>query len=196
MGKGIRTKQGILEAALQRAGRVGLEGLSIGGLAKDVGMSKSGLFGHFGSKQELQIEILRMGAACFIQQIVVPAVQMPRGIARLRALYQNWLEWAESKEREGGCVFVSGAFEFDDRPGPVRDVLSALIGDWVATLRRAAAISIEEGHLRSDIDPDQIAYAVHAFMLEYNVRARLFEDKRAHSSAMVAFETLMQSSRP
>ena len=195
MSKGNQTKQSILEEALRQAGRTGLGGLSIGGLAKDVGMSKSGLFGHFGSKEGLQIAILQQGSNCFITEIVRPAIRMPRGIPRLRGLFQNWLDWSESKEREGGCVFVSSTSEFDDRPGPVREILASLIADWIETLRKAAAISVDEGHFRQDIDPDQFAYAMHAYMLEYNVRARLFRDTKARAQATLAFENLLQSSR-
>ena len=195
MTKGTQTKQSILEEALCQAGRLGLGGLSIGGLAKDVGMSKSGLFGHFGSKEDLQLEILKLGSACFIQEIIIPAVKNPRGVPRLRALFQNWLDWTESKEREGGCVFVSSSSEFDDRPGAVRDLLVAQIKDWVKTLSRAASIAIDEGHLRNDIDPEQFAYAMHAYMLEHTVRSRLFQDGRARTHATLAFENLLQSSR-
>ena len=195
MSKGNQTKQSILEEALRQAGRTGLSGLSIGGLAKDVGMSKSGLFGHFGSKEGLQIAILHQGSDCFIAEIVRPAIRMPRGIPRLRALFQNWLDWSESKERQGGCVFVSSTSEFDDRPGPVREILASLIEDWIETLRKAAAISVDQGHFRQDVDPDQFSYAMHAYMLEYNVRARLFRDNKARAQATLAFENLLQSSR-
>ena len=195
MRKGHQTKQSILDEALKQAGRTGLSGLSIGGLAKDVGMSKSGLFGHFGSKEGLQIAILEQGSSCFINEIVHPAIRMPRGIPRLRGLFQNWLDWSESKEREGGCVFVSSTSEFDDRPGPVREVLANLIADWIETLRKAAELCVAEGHFRQDVDPEQFAYAMHAYMLEYNVRARLFRDSRARSQATLAFENLVQASR-
>lgn len=195
MTKGHQTKQSILEEALRQAGRTGLSGLSIGGLAKDVGMSKSGLFGHFGSKEGLQIDILKLGSSCFVDEIVRPATRQPRGIPRIRALFQNWLDWTESQEREGGCVFVSSTSEFDDRPGAVREVLTMLIGDWLNTLRRATELAVREGHLRQDVDPEQFAFAMHAYMLEYNVRARLFRDSRARAQATLAFENLLQSSR-
>ena len=195
MSKGTQTKQCIIAEALRQAGRIGLEGLSIGKLAKDVGLSKSGLFGHFGSKEELQLEVLKFGSSWFNEEVVLPAIKEPKGLPRLRAFFQNWLDWAESKEREGGCLFVSSSTEYDDRPGAVRDLLVALIKDWVKTLATAASLAIEEGHLRNDIDPEQIGFAMQAYMLEHTIRSRLLEDGRARSQATLAFENLVLSSR-
>ena len=192
MSKGDTTRNAILEAALSQASKVGLTGLSIGGLARDVGMSKSGLFAHFGSKEGLQSATLQLGGVHFIDEVVRPMLRLPRGEPRVRALFENWLDWAENKDREGGCVFVASTSELDDRPGPVRDLLLGLIGDWLRTMSRAASIAIEEGHFKAELDPNQFAFEMHSFMLAYNVQARLFHNPRARSRASRSFEELLE----
>jgi AcrR family transcriptional regulator len=194
--KGERTRADILHIAWQRALHVGLEGLSIGTLAADVGMSKSGLFAHFGSKEGLQIALLEHAAAQFVEDVVRPALRAPRGEPRLRELYARWLEWATVNLKVGGCLFSSAAWEFDDRPGPVRDRLAVILGDWVDAIERAVKISIEEGHLRSDIDTAEIAQHIHSLQLGMHLHTRLFYSPGARERAEHAFERLLLTLRP
>jgi AcrR family transcriptional regulator len=194
--KGERTRADILQIAWQRALHVGLEGLSIGTLATEAGMSKSGLFAHFGSKEGLQIALLEHAAAEFVDDVVKPALRAPRGEPRLRELYARWLEWATTHLAHGGCLFSSAAWEFDDRPGPVRDRLAAILGDWVTAIERAVRISIEEGHLRGDIDPPEIAQHIHSLQLGMHLHTRLFRNAGARERAEHAFERLLLTLRP
>ena len=193
--KGERTRSEILHIAWQRALHVGLEGLSIGTLATEVGMSKSGLFAHFGSKEGLQIALLEHAATEFIEDVVRPALRAPRGEPRLRELYARWLEWATMSLAVGGCLFSSAAWEFDDRPGPVRDRLAAILRDWVGALERAIRISIEEGHLRDDVDPTELAQHIHSLQLGMHLHTRLFRDAGARERAEHAFDRLLLTLR-
>jgi AcrR family transcriptional regulator len=136
MQKGQQTKAAIVEAALGLATHIGLEGLSIGALADITGMSKSGVFAHFGSREELQISVIREYHARFEQEVFYPAMSSPRGIERLRALFDNWMK-RTSVEIDSGCIYISGAVEFDDRTGPVRDALASSVMTWHAAMRRA-----------------------------------------------------------
>jgi AcrR family transcriptional regulator len=194
--KGERARADILQIAWHRALHVGLEGLSIGTLATEVGMSKSGLFAHFGSKEGLQIALLEHAAAEFVDSVVRPALRAPRGEPRLRALYQNWLHWATENLATGGCLFSAAAWEFDDRPGPVRDRLAAILRDWVTALERAVRISIEEGHLRRDLDATELAQHIHSLQLGMHLHTRLFRDAGARERAEHAFDRLLLTLRP
>lgn len=185
----------ILSIALQRALTTGLEGLSIGPLASAVGMSKSGLFARFGSKEGLQIAVLEHASAQFVEQTVRPALAAPRGEPRVRALFLRWIDWVESGIGEGGCVFSSTAWEFDDRPGPVRDRLIQILGDWVSVLEKAAAKAIEAGDFRADLDPAAFAQHVHGLELAFHLHARLFGDVRARAHTLSAFELLLADAR-
>ena len=196
MSRGERTRTAILDEAFGQASRLGLEGLSIGTLARSVGMSKSGLFAHFGSKAELQTAVLERGAERFIARVVLPAIALPRGEPRVRALVDNWLRWsAGPRGAPSGCLFVSAASEFDDRPGPVRDEVARQVRDWRGTLARAARIAIEEGHFRADLDPEQFAFELHALLLGYQLQARLLE-RDAQRLAEAALDRLFVSARP
>ncbi len=196
VGKGARTKADILELALRRASLVGLEGLSIGTLARDAGMSKSGLFAHFGSKTGLQIAVLHMARDRFARKVVLPAIKQPRGEPRVIAMFDNWLDWTESPQIPGGCLFVNGASEFDDRPGPVRDVLAAAVGAWRSDLSRAASLAVQEGHFRADLDTEQFAFVLHSIMLGYKLDAGLFDDQSAaRERADQAFRTVLSLAR-
>ena len=129
MGKGDETRQTILDEALALCSQVGVSGLSIGSLADKAGMSKSGVFAHFGSKEELQIAVMRESQQRFVDIVVRPALKAPRGIARLRAIFTNWLDWTERARLPGGCPMNAAANEFDDQPGPVRDAVEAGMAD-------------------------------------------------------------------
>ena len=181
----------IVDVAIQQAAQSGLDGLSIGGLAKSVGLSKSGLFGQFGSKQGLQTEVLSACHARFAEQVVKPAVLLKNPLARLRALLENWLDWAG--QSDGGCLFVATATEFDDCPGPVRDQVRAASTSWVATLERAVAVAIESGDLAPGTSAKQFAFELHGLMLSYHCRKRLIESDQAATMAKAAFARLLRS---
>ncbi len=196
MSKGDDTRSEILQVALNQASQVGLEGLSIGGLARAVGMSKSGLFAHFGSKRGLQMAVLERAARVFIDSVILPAIREPRGEPRVRALFEGWMTWTERASLEGGCVLASTPWEFDDRPGPVRDLLEQTLDELHHTLSRAARISVQQGHFHAELDTEQFAFELHAIMLGYHIQARLFRRPDAPTRARTAFERLLDSSRP
>lgn len=195
MQKGQETRSQILEVALAQASQLGLEGLSIGTLARDVGMSKSGLFAHFGSKEDLQIAVLDEAREVFTERVVRPALRQPRGLPRVRALFEGWLDWVAASELPGGCVFVSTAMEFDDRPGPVRDAAARNIRDMRETIARAVRLAIAEGHFRQDVDIDQFTYEVQADLVGYQLHARLLGSPRAREHALHAFERIVGDAR-
>ncbi len=162
--KGRQTRSSILEAALTLAAHDGLEGLSIGALAEATGMSKSGVFAHFGSREELQLAVIRTYHERFEQQVFHPALAASRGLPRLQALLNHWIEQI-TRELDSGCLYISGAVEFDDRPGAVRDALVTMVETWRAALRRAVEQARDCGHLRSDIDVDQLLFELHGLIL-------------------------------
>lgn len=196
MGKGEITRQQILDHAVALASRVGLDGLTIGGLADDLKMSKSGLYAHFQSKEALQLRTLEEGAAKFIETVVKPAIKAPRGEPRLRALFENWCRWPKQSSLQGGCLFVQAAAEFDDFVGPVKDRLVALQKDWLDVLVGAARIAVNEGYFAPDADVEQYAYELYGIMLMYHHSARLLGDPKAEQRARIAFESLLNSYRP
>jgi len=193
--KGETTRATILDAALELARVEGLGALSIGRLAKGVGLSKSGLFSHFKSKETLQLQVLEKAVASFLEVIVLPALKRPRGEPRIRALFDNWLSWADAGDEAGGCVFLGSAVEYDDRPGRLRDFLVQTQKDWTFTLCRAVQIAQSEGHLRQDIDPQQLAFEIYSTMMAYHLYSRLLGDSEAEDRARRAFEHLLQRSR-
>ncbi len=188
--KGQQTRATILDAALTLASHMGLEGLSIGALAEVTQMSKSGVFAHFGSREELQIAVIREYHARFADEVFFPAVREPRGLPRLRALFERWLRRV-SVEVDSGCIYISGAVEFDDRPGPVRDALAAMVGDWQAALERAIALSIEAGHLRADTDVAQMLFETHGLILALHHDARFLRQPGAVDRARRGFERVV-----
>ncbi len=194
MGKGEQTRQAILDHALKLATQIGFEGLTIGRLADDLGLSKSGLFAHFKAKEELQLEVLRTAAERFIAEVVRPALAAPRGEPRLRALFDRWVAWERSLP--GGCPMVAASVELDDRPGRARDFLVQSQRDWLETLANAARAAVREGHFRDDLDCEQFAYELDGIMLAFHRTARLMKDPRARARAGVAFESLIRAARP
>lgn len=195
MSKGEQTREAILETALATASTCGLSGLSIGELAKEVGMSKSGLFAHFESKENLQLEVLRTAVAQYIDVVVAPALRKPRGEPRIRALFENWFEWSSNSTLPGGCLFIAAASEFDDQPGPIRDFLAATQRDWLATLSQAARIAVDEGHFRRELDTDQFAHDLYSIILAYHHFSRLLRFPDARGRALRSFEQLIEASR-
>jgi AcrR family transcriptional regulator len=190
--KGEQTREAILTHALGLATRIGFEGLTIGRLAEDLRMSKSGLFAHFRSKEGLQLEILRMAGARMVETVVKPALAAPRGEPRVRALFDRWLAWEQSPSLPGGCPFMAASFELDDRPGPVRDYVVQNLKDWLDTLAGAARIAVQEGHFRADLDCDQFAHDCQGIGLAFVHASRLMRDPRARERAQTAFETLLR----
>ena len=188
--KGRQTRATILDAALTLASHMGLEGLSIGALAEVTQMSKSGVFAHFGSREELQISVVREYHAKFEAEIFEPSMTAPRGLPRLRAMYDRWFKRV-SIEIDAGCIYISGAVEFDDRPGPVRDALVAMVQTWHAALERAIRQSIAEGHLRADTDPQQMLFEVHGLILALHHDARFLRRPGADARARAGFENVL-----
>jgi AcrR family transcriptional regulator len=195
MRKGEATRGAILDHASRLARRVGLEGLSIGRLAQDLNLSKSGLFAHFRSKEALQIQVLETTAAQFVETVVKPALAAPRGEARLRALFQRWLEWARSQKTPGGCLFVAAAVELDDRPGPVRRKLVQTQRDFLKLMANVFESGVSMGHFRAAIDPEQFAHDLYAVMLGYHHASRLLKDPAAETRAHAGFEGLLAAAR-
>lgn len=193
MSKGQATKDGILAAALQTASTVGFNALSIGGLAEQTGMSKSGLFAHFRSKEQLQLDTLTHARELFIDTAVRPALLAPRGEQRVRALFDGWLRWAETLQ--GGCVFTAAAAEFDDQPGAMRDAVVQNQYDYLELIARIATDAVKEGDFRADLDPELFAFQVHALELAYNHDRRLLRDARAAERVRAASEALLRDAR-
>lgn len=189
--KGQQTKAVILDAALGLAAQVGLEGLSIGALAEVTGMSKSGVFAHFGSREDLQICVIREYHTRFEQEVFMPALQAPRGLPRLRALFAHWMQ-RTSVELEAGCIYISGAVEFDDRPGSVRDALVESVQAWLAAMRRAIEQARDEGHLRSDSDAQQLLFEIHGLILALHYEARFLRSPGSLARAQAGFDNILR----
>ena len=189
--KGKQTRAVILEAALGQASHMGLEGLSIGALAELTQMSKSGVFAHFGSREELQIAVIREYHARFEEEVFFPAVRRDRGLPRLRALFDHWVRRV-SIEVDSGCIYISGAVEFDDRPGPVRDALADMVRAWQSALERAINLSIEAGHLKPDTDTLQMLFEVHGLILALHHDARFLRLPGAVERARKGFNRIVQ----
>ncbi len=190
MLKGQQTRATILDAALGLASQKGLEGLSIGLLAEVTQMSKSGVFAHFGSREELQISVVREYHRRFAEEVFTPAMKHARGLPRLKALFDRWVRRV-SVEIDSGCLYISGAVEFDDRPGPVRDALAAMVLAWHAALERAIRLGISEGHLRAETDPEQMLFDIHGLILALHHDARFLQKSRAIPHARLAFERIV-----
>jgi AcrR family transcriptional regulator len=188
--KGQQTKRLIIDAALGLAAQIGLEGLSIGVLAEVTGMSKSGVFAHFGSREELQISVIREYFARFEHEIFYPALEHQRGLARLHALFENWMKRV-TIEIQSGCIFISGAVDFDDRPGPVRDALASSVKVWLAAVQRAIVQAKEEGQLNEQADDRQICFEIHALILAVHYESRFLKAPGAIDRANAAFKQIV-----
>lgn len=195
MRKGERTRTAILDRALVLASHLGVEGLSIGRLADELDLSKSGLFAHFDSKEALQVETLQRAAHRFTEVVVAPALRAPAGEPRVRALFERWLEWPQAVRQPGGCVFVAAAAELDDRPGAARERLVAIQKSWLAAVARAARRAQEVGHFSRDLDPEQFAFEFHGIGLAWHQSTRLLRDRAALERARAAFERLVRDAR-
>jgi AcrR family transcriptional regulator len=193
MGKGEETKAAILDQAVEIASEVGFTGLTIGQLAERTGLSKSGLFAHFRSKEALQLETLARARERLTDVVVRPTLATPRGVARVRSLFDLWLLWA-SEVLEGGCIFVTGSIEYDDRPGPMRDALVQGEKDWTEFIVTVAGTAVSEGDFRADLDTEQFAFVVQALMYGYHHSSRLMKDPKALDRTRAAFDQLLAAS--
>ena len=193
--KGKQTRAAIVDMALTLASENGLEGLSIGVLADAIGMSKSGVFAHFGSREELQMSVVRAYHARFDAVVFRPALAEPRGLPRLRAMFDSWLKLV-SVEVHSGCLYISGAVEFDDRPGPVRDALVAMVKTWQSALERAIGLAVSEGHLRADTDTAQLLFEIHGLILALHHDARFLRHAGAEERARTGFHRALAQRLP
>jgi AcrR family transcriptional regulator len=188
--KGQQTKRAIVEAALGLATQIGLEGLSIGVLAEVTQMSKSGVFAHFGSREELQISVIREYFSRFEQEVFYPALTQPRGLPRVKALFANWMQRV-TIELQSGCIFISGAVEFDDRPGAVRDALANSVQTWLSAMYRAVVQAKECGHLHLGADEQQMAFEIHGLILALHYEARFLKIPGSIARANQGFENII-----
>ena len=189
--KGEQTRAAILDEALRIASKLGLEGLTIGSLADATGMSKSGLFAHFGSREDLQLAVLEHAAQRYGEQVFVPVLKIERGLPRLRALFERWLDWTIESGLPGGCIMISAAAEYDDRPGPIRDAVIANQHRGNAISQKAVRLAIEEGHLSPATDPEQISFEMLGIVLASHNHRRLLGDREARKRALTAFNELI-----
>jgi AcrR family transcriptional regulator len=196
MGKGEHTRAAILDAALAQASQSGFESLTIGSLAERAGLSKSGLFAHFGSREELQVAAIEAAAARFTETVFIPALKARRGLPRLRSLFEQWLAWTIHSGLAHGCPMQAAAIEFDDRPGPVRDAVIEHFAGLERTLVRALELAVAQGHLRPGLDRGQFVFDMMGIMFAYYHNARLFEPDRAEVQARTAFERLISQAVP
>jgi AcrR family transcriptional regulator len=191
--KGERTRQSILDRAVDIASLQGLQGLTIGGLAEELGMSKSGLFAHFGSKEELQIATIEAASQRYISEIFIEALREPRGYPRLVAICNAWLSYIRRSVFPGGCFFAAASFEFDSRPGPVRDRVRAMMDDWMHALERSIRMAKDEGHLKDDVDPAQLAFELNSLFFGANFSFYLRDDQQAIERAERAVKTRLEA---
>ena len=196
MSKGEQTRAAILDAALAQAIEAGFESLTIGALADRAGMSKSGLFAHFGSREELQVAAIEAAAARFTETVFVPALKAKRGLPRLRALFEHWMDWTVRSGLAHGCPMHAAAVEFDDRPGPIRDAVVDHFARLERELGRAVKLAIDERHFRRDLDVDQFVFELMGLIFAYHHGARLFDVKRAQLRARAAFDRLVAAASP
>lgn len=195
MSKGALRRQQIVDTALREAGNLGLEGITLGVLADKLKLSKSGLFAHFESKEELQHAVLQEAMRRFSATVVRPAMARPRGEPRVVGLWEGWQRWILGTGSERGCFFMSLASEYDDRPGPMRDALVSSQKDWLKTLARAAQIAVDEGHFRPDLDVMLFAYEFTGMGMALQYALKLVGDPKAAARARQAFAGLLERSR-
>ena len=194
MRKGEQTRAAILDVALELASRNGLEGLTIGLLADRMNMSKSGVFAHFGSREDLQMEVLKLYHHRFEQEVFFPSVKEPRGLPRLESMFARWVKRV-SVEIASGCIYISGAVEYDDRPGPIREALVAMVRAWQGALLRAVQQSIDVGALRAGTDPQQLVYEMYGLILALHHDARFLRVPGALERANRGFARLIENYR-
>ena len=194
MRKGELTRAAILDVALELSSRDGLEGLTIGLLADRMNMSKSGVFAHFGSREDLQLEVIKLYHHRFEQEVFFPSVREPRGVARLESMFDRWLKRV-TVEIASGCIYISGAVEYDDRPGPIREELVSMVQAWQGALQRSARQAIDAGDLRADTDAEQLVFEMYGLILALHHDARFLRMPGAVERARRGFERLIENYR-
>ena len=197
LAQGESSRQAILEAAVHLASAEGLEGLTIGRLAAETRMSKSGLFAHFGSKEELQLATIEAARSIFIKNVILPTLKLEPGLPRLRKLCELWLDYANRKIFRGGCFFSAASAEFDSRPGPVRDRIAEIMQEWLSGLMRTVVEAQKAKQLDNKLDPAQLVFEINALEMGANWAFQLHGDKQAFGRARLAiFERLRGHSKP
>ena len=192
--KGDLTRAAIVEAALLAASRDGLEGLTIGTLADSMQMSKSGVFAHFGSREELQLAVLKAYVQRFVDEVLRPAVAKPRGLPRLEAILERWVSFL-AREMTRGCIMIAGAVEYDDVPGPLRDEMVNIITGWKRELINAIRQAIAEGHLKPRVDAQQLVFEIYGLMLAMHQDARLLRSADSAKRARAGLRRLLDAVR-
>lgn len=201
--RATRTRAEILSVAVDLASAEGLEGLTIGRLATESHMSKTGIFAHFGSKEQLQLATVGAARQIFLEQVVKPGLTSPRGLPRLNAMLESWLEYVERIVFRGGCFFAAASAEFDSRPGKVRDEIASLTKAWLMGLRGEIAFARKKKQIKSSVVPSQLAFELHAYVQEANWAFKLFDEKsaflrarRAISARLVEASTQPSNTKP
>lgn len=195
--RGLRTREAILARAVDIASVQGLEGLTVGSLAENLHMSKSGLFAHFGSKQDLQLATIEAARNIFIKKVTRPAITAPKGMPRLWGLLEKWLVLVEKRVFPGGCFFSAASFEFDSRRGAVRDRIAAIMHEWIAAITRAVYEAQKAGHLDPQVDPTRLAFEIHAIAMGAHWASQLLDDRYAYSRARtIVLEKLRSIATP
>ncbi|HYM60202.1 MAG TPA: TetR/AcrR family transcriptional regulator [Thermoanaerobaculia bacterium] len=193
LSAGQRTRQAILERAVDLASLEGLEGLTIGRLSEELAMSKSGLFAHFGSKEDLQLAAIDAARERFLTQVFRPALKAPRGVPRLMSICESWLAYIKRKVFPGGCFFAAASFEFDGRPGVVRDAIAEWMDLWMEAIAKAVRMAQDEGHLDRTLDPAQLAFEINAVLFGANFAYQLRGNDDAFRRARIAIEMRIES---
>lgn len=197
MSKGDDTRQRILQEGLRLVSELGLEALTIGELAKATNLSKSGLFRHFQSKENLQVEVLGAAAAHFRSTVVAPTLEQPPGLPRLRELYRRWLTWMRgTEELPKGCTFPGASCTFDDRPGPVRDALRRHLTAQERFVQRVIQEAQERGEIDSEVDPAELAFSLYSTLLAFHTYHRLLRHDRAEELALAALDRVLATAEP
>lgn len=196
MGHAATTRERIMESGLAMMSRYGLGGLTLGGLADQVGMSKSGLFAHFKSKDEVQIDLLEYASEYGRPYVIDPAMKEPEGLPRLRAVVHNWFGWAPRSGLPGGCPMAAGMFEFDDIESPVRDKIAELEAAWRNFLCDLTRRAVELGHLRADLDVEQFVWEIGGIYLAHHVSQRFLRSPQSDRRAAAAFDALVERALP
>ncbi|PJZ69167.1 AcrR family transcriptional regulator [Leptospira perolatii] len=195
MSKGDDTKTLILGRALRVASTIGLEGLTIGSLADELGMSKSGLFGRFQSKESLQINVLQAGSELFRRHVIYPALKVKPGAERIVVMFEHWMDWIASGPLPGGCIFLPSFAEYDDKPGIVRETLLKIQEDWIRTLSKFVSEAIKAGDLREDIQADNFIQELYGIILSFQLYYRFLKDSKSKKRSSLAFGSLMDRAR-
>ena len=194
--KGEETRSQILAAAVEQASSSGFESLTIGTLAEKTGMSKSGLFAHFGSKLELQIAALDEAARQFSEAVFLPALKAPRGMKRLRALFENWITWPQRAKLPGGCPIDAAGREYDHQPGPMRDAVIERQRQLDRELSKAVQMAIETGELAPSVDPRQLAFEFVSIVMGFYRSVPVLGIEDGLKRARAAFDRLLEQHRP